>query len=163
MNTGRSAHQYQSIALLYLWSQRLQLHLAGYFIVVVGFLHMLFRLAQKSIIRQFVATADHRSKITSESPTSKYPLHSTTRSLLSWLILLSAILHSIEFLRLFQTLQAAHNISNCCVVAWVKLIIRATEFRLFFNDALLPQQCPVVAASAREGIDYATFDELNVR
>ncbi|CZR58343.1 uncharacterized protein PAC_08235 [Phialocephala subalpina] len=56
MNAGRSAPRYQTIALLYTRSKKLQSHLAEYFIVVVGLCHMLFRFTQKSTIGQFASS-----------------------------------------------------------------------------------------------------------
>ena len=56
MNAGRSAPRYQSIALLYPRSKKLQSHLSEYFVVVVGLCHMLFRFTKKSTIGQFASS-----------------------------------------------------------------------------------------------------------
>src|SRR5215469_1776510 len=55
MDIGRSAPRYQTMALLYPQSKRLQTNLAEYFIVVVGFCHQIWKFAQKSAINRFVS------------------------------------------------------------------------------------------------------------
>jgi ankyrin repeat protein len=63
MDVGRSAPRYQTIALLYPRSTRLQSHLTEYFIVVVGFCHYLYKFGQKSTVQQFTSSlSDARFK-----------------------------------------------------------------------------------------------------
>ncbi|XP_014559818.1 hypothetical protein COCVIDRAFT_35102 [Bipolaris victoriae FI3] len=56
MAIGRAAPRYQTMALLYPRSKKLQSHLAEYFILVVKLCHYLFRYGQKSSIRQFTSS-----------------------------------------------------------------------------------------------------------
>src|SRR5262245_20080644 len=55
MEAGRSVPRYQSIALLYPRSERLQSDLSEYFIIVVRLCHLLVKYTQKSAIRQYTS------------------------------------------------------------------------------------------------------------
>jgi ankyrin repeat domain-containing protein 50 len=56
MRVGRSAPRYQSMALVYPRSKKLQDLLAEYFIIVVGFCHNLLKFTKKSALSQIVKT-----------------------------------------------------------------------------------------------------------
>jgi hypothetical protein len=55
MDIGRSAPRYQTMALLYPQSKRLQASLAEYFVVVVSFCHQIWKFTQKSAITKIVS------------------------------------------------------------------------------------------------------------
>jgi ankyrin repeat protein len=56
MKVGCSAPRYQTIALLYPRSRKLQSYLSEYFIVVVGLCRYLFKFGQKSTVQQFTSS-----------------------------------------------------------------------------------------------------------
>jgi ankyrin repeat protein len=56
MKVGCSAPRYQTIALLYPRSRKLQSYLSEYFIVVVGLCRYLFKFGQKSAVQQFASS-----------------------------------------------------------------------------------------------------------
>ncbi|USP79227.1 Arp, Ankyrin repeat protein [Curvularia clavata] len=72
MDVGRSAPRYETIAMLYPRSSRLQSDLSEYFIVVVNLCHHLFKFGQKSTVQQFTSSLSDAHLKTFQTELSKW-------------------------------------------------------------------------------------------
>ena len=72
MDIGRSAPRYQTMALLYPQSKRLQADLAEYFVVAVSFCHQIWKFAQKAAISKFLSALSDADLRTYQSNFEKW-------------------------------------------------------------------------------------------